>query len=127
MTPAEALVGQCPFSFRGGDARQQAIRIVEGEREEVVPSYRDDGIRLDLAPRHQTEAAAREGDAVEVERERDTAGQQAFCRDESAEREEADAAPAYRSIHDVRMCLGKKPRTSNKKAARDHEDELPLR
>src|SRR5437764_5961231 len=104
MAPAEALVGQCPFSFRGEYARQHAIRIVEGEREEVVPSYRYDGVRLDLAPGDEPEAAAREGDAAEVERERDTAGQQSFRSDESAEREEAHAEPPGGSIDDIRVC-----------------------
>src|SRR3954447_506709 len=115
MTTAEARIGQCPFSFRGGDARQQAIRIVEGEPEEVVPSDRDDGIRLDFAPRHEPETAAREGDAAHVERERHTAGQQSFRGDESAQREEAHAEPGYGSIHNIRMCRSKKPRASNKK------------
>ena len=127
MTPAEPLVRQCPFSFRRGDAGQHAIRIVEGEREEVVPSYRYDGVRLDLAPGDEPEAAAREGDAAEVERERDTAGQQSFRSDESAEREQTDAEPAGDSIDNIRVCMSDIPRSSNKNAAERDEDDLSLR
>src|SRR5438034_7540221 len=101
MAPAEPLIRQCPFSFRGGDAGQHAIGIVEGKAEEVVPSDRYDRVRLDLAPGYEPEAAAGKGDTAQVEHERHSAGEQPFGRNESAKREEAHAAPTHRSINDV--------------------------
>src|SRR5207248_2584597 len=126
MAPAEALIRQCPRSFRRRHARQHAIRIVEGEREERVPSDRYDRVRLDLTPGHEPEVAAGKADAAQVEDERHAAGDQTFRSNESAKREEARAAPAHTSINDVWMSMSGKPRNSNKKAAERYEDELPL-
>src|SRR5947209_12536062 len=127
MAPAETLIGQCPFSFRCRHARQHAIRIVEGEREEVVSPDRYDRVRLDLAPRHQAESASGKGDAAQIEHERHTASDQPFRSNESAKREDPHAAPSQRSINDVRMSMSGKPRAGNEKAAERHEDELSLR
>src|SRR4029077_3470402 len=78
MSPAKLLVGEGPSSFRSRNAGKHTAGIVEREREEVMASYRDDRVALDLGPGKKTKAPGRKCDAAEIEGEGNASGEQAF-------------------------------------------------
>src|SRR6266851_2362991 len=127
MSESQTFVGERPLAFGGGDTGEDAIGIVERQREESVPSQRHDRIAFDFTPRQEPKGASWETDAGAIKNERSAACNHALDCDRAGQHKHSDARPANDAVDGI-VCMRRHVPGSNNESDPDRcQAELFLR